>query len=122
MDGRSRHAPQQPAAGDRFPRRRLARWDDSQSRWYPPWPSGFAERKNVTIEYLMTGGDPVNSLVASLNRPGGNVTGAIWSTELMPKRLGMLGELVPRAIVISFLVSTANGFHPSRKWPNAASG
>lgn len=43
----------------------------------------------------------------SLNRPGGNVTGASrLSTELMPKRPGMLGELVPKATVISFLVTS----------------
>jgi putative ABC transport system substrate-binding protein len=46
-----------------------------------------------------TGGDPVAmGLVASLNRPGGNVTGsAILTAELAPKRLQLLRALLPNA-------------------------
>ncbi len=48
-------------------------------------------------------------LVASLARPGGNVTGAgIINVELMPKRLEFLSELVPRAKVIALLINPTN--------------
>jgi len=49
--------------------------------------------------------DPVQSgLVASLNRPGGNVTGVGTMTyELAPKQLGILHDLLPRARRIGFL-------------------
>src|SRR5262245_12560837 len=54
-----------------------------------------------------SGGDPVeNGLVTSLNRPGGNVTGATFLTGLLgAKRLGLLRELVPGADVIGLLVN-----------------
>jgi putative ABC transport system substrate-binding protein len=51
--------------------------------------------------------DPVASgLVASLNRPGGNVTGiSNLSTTLEPKRLGLLRDLVPQAATIGVLLN-----------------
>ena len=51
--------------------------------------------------------DPVkNRLVASLNRPGGNITGVSnFTAELMPKRLELLCEVVPNASVIDTLVN-----------------
>jgi putative tryptophan/tyrosine transport system substrate-binding protein len=53
------------------------------------------------------GGDPVqNGLVASLNHPGGNVTGVSYRvTELLSKRLELLHELVPTATSIGYLVN-----------------
>jgi putative tryptophan/tyrosine transport system substrate-binding protein len=54
--------------------------------------------------------DPVSfGLVASLARPGGNLTGVSpMNTELMPKRLELLSELVPQAGVIALLVNPSN--------------
>ncbi|HEX3882097.1 MAG TPA: ABC transporter substrate-binding protein [Stellaceae bacterium] len=56
------------------------------------------------------GADPVAlGLVASLARPGGNVTGIAFMTSgLTPKRLEMLSELVPEAKVIGLLVNPKN--------------
>jgi putative ABC transport system substrate-binding protein len=53
------------------------------------------------------GGDPVEQgLVASLARPGGNLTGvSVLATELNPKRFELLSELVPQAGVVGLLVN-----------------
>jgi putative ABC transport system substrate-binding protein len=65
--------------------------------------------KSIPI-VLTTGGDPVElGLVASLNRPGGNVTGVnVMTTGLEPKRLELLREIIPRTDVIAFLVNPDN--------------
>ena len=53
-----------------------------------------------------TGSDPVrDGLVASLGRPGGNVTGVVFITgDLGAKRLGLLRQLVPQATTIAVLI------------------
>jgi putative tryptophan/tyrosine transport system substrate-binding protein len=54
-----------------------------------------------------SGGDPVKAgVVASLNRPGGNVTGVnVIFTALVPKQVELLHELVPQAATIGALVN-----------------
>src|SRR5208282_6266283 len=56
------------------------------------------------------GMDPVQSgLVASLNRPGGNITGvSLLSAELAGKRLDLLHQLLPTAAVVALLVNPTN--------------
>ena len=58
---------------------------------------------------FIAGPDPVaDGLVQSLNRPGGNATGfAMMTSQLMPKRLELLLELVPKASTIALLLNAA---------------
>jgi putative tryptophan/tyrosine transport system substrate-binding protein len=67
-----------------------------------------AKALTTTIPIVFaTSGDPVQlGLVASLNRPGGNVTGFVdMANELVPKKLGLLHELAPRSGRFGVLVS-----------------
>ena len=70
-----------------------------------------AKSATSTLPIVFTGvGDPVAlGLVASLARPGGNVTGfSLLSVELTPKWLELVSELVPWAGVIALLVNPNN--------------
>src|SRR6266511_3754545 len=70
-----------------------------------------AKAATTTIPIVFqTGVDPVNAgLVASLNRPGGNLTGVTnLSNEVVPKHLELLHELVPAAKVLGLLVNPTN--------------
>jgi putative ABC transport system substrate-binding protein len=70
-----------------------------------------AKRATATIPVVITGvGDPVGQgIVASLARPGANITGLSAAvTEIFPKRVQLLRELVPRAARIAALFNMSN--------------
>jgi len=71
-----------------------------------PLPGLAAKTATSTIPIVVVlGTDPVRTgLVASLNRPGGNVTGVYFLTrELVPKRFDLVRNLVPQATTVAYL-------------------
>jgi putative ABC transport system substrate-binding protein len=100
------------------------RWGENQYERLPALVADLVRRRvavadaatlaamaaTTTIPIVFTsGGDPVAvGLVASLNRPGANVTGiANLSAELLPKQLQLLRELIPNAVRIAVLADPA---------------
>jgi len=79
-------------------------------------PAAHAAKNATSAIPIVIGnaGDPVGTgLVASLARPGGNVTGlSVLNTELSGKRLELLKEVVPTASRIAVLLNPANSINP----------
>ena len=81
-------------------------------------PSALAAAAATTTipVVFLSGRDPVGQgLVTSLNRPDRNVTGiSVFTTELGPKRLEILRELVPNAAEIAFIVNPTSAAAPGQ--------
>jgi putative tryptophan/tyrosine transport system substrate-binding protein len=74
-----------------------------------PTRAAMAATGTIPIVFVASG-DPVKlGLVASLNRPSGNLTGIVSFTSVVEaKKLGLLLEMLPRATVIAMLVNPHN--------------
>jgi ABC-type uncharacterized transport system substrate-binding protein len=83
-----------------------------------PAQSAKAATSNIPVVFII-GGDPVKlGLVASLNRPGGNVTGVtILSGTLTAKRLELLRELRPQASVACLVNPSSSGSRNTTRRP-----
>jgi putative ABC transport system substrate-binding protein len=76
-----------------------------------------AKAATTTIPIILaTGANPITTgLVASFNRPGGNLTGiSLLSPAMSAKQIELLHEIVPKADVIGILVNPTNSIHESQ--------
>src|SRR5262245_25578507 len=96
-----------PSLIDELIRRRVAVIETPASRLGAQ--AAKAATSTIPIVFAV-GDDPVKlGLVASLARPGGNATGVnSFATEVVAKRLGLLHDLLPKAVRIAVLVNPAN--------------
>jgi putative ABC transport system substrate-binding protein len=107
------HAERMPALAADLVRRQVAVLVATSSA-----ASQAARAATTTIPIVFqTGTDPVRSgLVASLNRPGGNITGFSNITGgLVAKRLGLLHEMVPNVATIGVLIFTAGANYEANR-------
>src|SRR5262245_12490286 len=104
------------------------RWADGHSERLPALAADLVRRKvdvivatgaaalvvkaatSATPIVFVVGSDPVSTgLVASLNRPGGNATGAsLLTSAVLGKRLELLHEMVPGAVIMGALINSSN--------------
>jgi putative tryptophan/tyrosine transport system substrate-binding protein len=111
------HFDRLPALADDLVRRRVAAIFTAVN--VNPALAAKAASRVTPIVFVM-GANPVSAgVVASLSRPGGNITGVtVLAGELFGKQLALLHELVPAAETVGFLWNPTNAstFEPGREW------